>query len=804
MKTTWGDFEVDHDSLLGRGGMGSVFKARQLSLDRVVAVKVLDTSRAPNEELEKAFFDKFQIEARALAKLRDARIISIIQAGQNDGKCWYAMELIDGETIDDRLTKAGMFDEKETARIGAETARALDAAWRQSITHRDVKPANIFLLKDGGVKLGDFGLARSVEFAPTRLTEMNAVAATPTYASPEQGLAGEGDHRSDMYSLGVVLYEMLTERPPFGGASSMETLFKHVNEEPPSMRTLRPSLSRPLEAIVMRCLEKEPADRYQSYPELVDDLDAVAAGRPVINVNVAEPDAKSSPLLWASSAVGAIVIAFLIATIWRTAAQARPVAAVAEKAKEGEREREPEAKTEPKTGPTKESETRPEKQPEKDPPKEPLKKPESLRSVLASYQPTAVELALLKEISSTLDVVELRKRSYERAKSSLEGLRDDPRHTDVTKRFHAAAVELVRLASTCVEARHRQLGKSAEATVILAGGPLTGRVTGHDAASIVITTGGKAVRVAFVDLAPGDYVKAAESERMAAAFQTVSSRPSIAKLWRLAESAEELLPWVFFAVRLAVQERGEFSVTKESFDLVVAQRKAALELFPYLKAEFDFAARESASFAVFLAGRFAEVLAGHEGTLTAPEAARRLYEQASPAFTSEELAAEYILNWHLEPEEKEPFLFLDSDGDALVLRDRSKEHSLVTVGAIEAATRGIALTFEASFERGGHVRISMESPRGGTQLRIGEKEMTLVLPKVGDEPVVLARGTVAVKGRQTLVVLPRPEVKRTFVYVDGALVLSSAFEDASIPKRFAITVANAEVRLFALKVNPEK
>ena len=215
----WGDFDVHFDQLLGRGGMGSVHRALQRSLGRWVAVKVLDLSNAAADPaLREGFLEKFRVEIAALALLNNPRIVTILQAGENDGRLWFAMELIEGRTVEARLSQEGALPEAEARRIAAEVARALDAAARQGITHRDVKPANIFLLPDGSVKLGDFGLARVAELGPTRMTEANAVACTPAYASPEQADGGETDRRSDLYSLGCVLYEMVTERPPFSGS----------------------------------------------------------------------------------------------------------------------------------------------------------------------------------------------------------------------------------------------------------------------------------------------------------------------------------------------------------------------------------------------------------------------------------------------------------------------------------------------------------------------------------------------------------------------------------------------------------
>ena len=305
----WGDYEVHFDDLLGRGGMGSVYRARQRSLGRWVAVKVLDTSNAPDPALKEGFLQKFRMEIAALSRLNDPRIVTILQAGEDDGRLWFAMELIEGRTVEERLGREGAFPEPEARRIAAEAARALDAASRAGIVHRDVKPANIFLLPDGGVKLADFGLARVSELGPTRMTESNAVACTPAYASPEQAEGGATDRRSDLYSLGCVVYEMVTERPPFSGESNLGTLFKHALKSPTLPRVLNPEISEELEALILRCLEKEPEDRYQDYPELIAALEPRRPAAP--------PPEPPRAWLWpAAAAAGLAILAVILTAIF--------------------------------------------------------------------------------------------------------------------------------------------------------------------------------------------------------------------------------------------------------------------------------------------------------------------------------------------------------------------------------------------------------------------------------------------------------------------------------------------------------
>jgi len=313
----WGDFEVRFDRLLGRGGMGAVYLARQVSLGRDVAVKVLDPARA-DEALKSGLFEKFRIEIQALARLNDPRIVSIYQAGESDGRLWFAMEYVEGRTLDQRLSEEGAVPEPEARRIAAEVARALDAALRAGIVHRDVKPANVFLRKDGSVKIGDFGLARSPEFARTRITEANALACTPAYASPEQAEGRDGDHRSDLYSLGAVLYEMVTERPPFPAGSPLETLHRLASTRPTSVRLLNPQVSPDLERIILRCLEKDPDDRYATYGALLADLEPAAA------------PPRREWLLPAAASAGLALLGAILAAVFMTEPPSEPAVVAVE------------------------------------------------------------------------------------------------------------------------------------------------------------------------------------------------------------------------------------------------------------------------------------------------------------------------------------------------------------------------------------------------------------------------------------------------------------------------------------------
>ena len=245
-------------STLGRGGMATVYEGRDRVLDRPVAIKVLAEKYAGDDK----FVTRFQREAKAAAGLNHQNIVSVFDTGDTDGEHYIVMELIEGETLADLLSREGPLSSGRAARIAAQVANALQAAHERGFVHRDVKPANVMLSGSGDVKVMDFGIARAA--TDDTLTQTGMIMGTASYLSPEQSRGDSVDHRSDIYSLGCVLYEMVAGRPPFSGASPVSVAYMHVNEAPPPPSSLVPSIPTDLESVIMRSLEKDPARRLPS------------------------------------------------------------------------------------------------------------------------------------------------------------------------------------------------------------------------------------------------------------------------------------------------------------------------------------------------------------------------------------------------------------------------------------------------------------------------------------------------------------------------------------------------------------
>ena len=256
--------------LIGGGGMADVYKAQDKLLDRAVAVKILHQQYANDAE----FVEKFRREATAAAKLAHPNIVNIYDVGEDGGSQYIVMEYVSGPTLKEVIQQKGCLEPIEAVRIAKEIASALESAHRNNLVHCDIKPHNILVMPDGHIKVTDFGIARAV--SASTMTYSGSVMGSVHYFSPEQAKGTVITTKSDVYSLGVVLYEMLTGQLPFNGETSVSIALKHLQEEPLPIRQLNPSIPPVLEAIVQKAMSKDPADRPNS-TELYADLNQAKA-----------------------------------------------------------------------------------------------------------------------------------------------------------------------------------------------------------------------------------------------------------------------------------------------------------------------------------------------------------------------------------------------------------------------------------------------------------------------------------------------------------------------------------------------
>jgi serine/threonine protein kinase len=250
---------------VGKGGMANVYKAYQPSVDRYVAIKVLPSQLAESKE----FATRFHQEARIIAMLEHPHILPVFDYGESDGVAYFVMRYLDAGTLRDRMEAGRPLPLSEVDRIFTQLAEALSYAHAHGVVHRDLKPANALIDSYGNIFLTDFGIAKLLESASPRLTQTDAIMGTPAYISPEQAQGNPVDQRSDIYSLGIILYEMVTGRVPFIADTPLAVLFKHISDPLPPPSSVKSDIPEPIEQVILKALAKDPQDRFATASDFV-------------------------------------------------------------------------------------------------------------------------------------------------------------------------------------------------------------------------------------------------------------------------------------------------------------------------------------------------------------------------------------------------------------------------------------------------------------------------------------------------------------------------------------------------------
>ncbi len=822
--------------LIARGGMGAVYRAHDKLLDRDVAVKFMLNVGAPvNAESQ----SRFLREARTAAKLKHDNVVSVYEANFWEIETpfgrkrvpYLVMELVQGKTLTLHRAERERLTVDEALSIARQALSGLAAAHALGLVHRDIKPDNIMIDEAGVVRLMDFGLARSMHQSLDNVTATGVFTGTIEYASPEQlGTADPVDGRSDLYSLGVVLYELLSGVRPYTTTSPNKLpLAKDIADpahQPARLRSVAAAgVSEAVERFVHSLLAKRRGDRPSGAVEAINQLDALLE-------SLSRP---AKPKRRIAGAVTLVAVSLLVAAAIAIPPMFRRPTHTSGSAPEVAEKR-PDERPPAKNGAAARKNDPPKEQP-KDPiepsktdgkpAEQALPKEAPLVERLRRYAPTEAELALIADMRAVFakGAPAFASRDFALAASELAALAGDARQTDHTQLLHRGASSLLELAAKCVTARHGDLkGAAGAVTVRLSDGRvLTGAVAARDDAGFTLSTEASAsVRVAFGELALEDYLGAAGQERGRLALRIVAGDASeaLADLGALLLSEESVSLWLPFAVTMAQVRAGALvaadrhAEAKVSFGRLVASAKDGVDLFRWLKPEFEQSGREEQALGFLLEGKYAEVVVGFDRCLARPIAAKRLFDAATAAFKDDLTANELVLDWVLRPEEKKDsikfFDLYDKDGvEGLILRDPTGQHSVLPKHPLSTVAQGLAISFRATFkEATSHVRMSLSSTKGGAHLRLDAKALSLRRSRMeGPESDVLASAPVVpVKDDawRTLTLVPSQTTQTVFVYLDGALMFHASFDDASIPPQFAITVSAAEIVIRSVMAKPVK